>query len=111
TVYARRPGSAAAPTAGLHFTADLWADLQRRFEVATVTLGVGLDTFRPVAEDELEAHPIHSEPYAVDAGAAAAIDRAHAAHRRVVAIGTTVVRVLETVWGAGGGPRSGRTSL
>src|SRR5205823_2584185 len=48
---------------------------------------------------------------AVDAGAAAAIDRAHAAHRRVVAIGTTVVRVLETVWGAGGGPRSGRTSL
>ena len=111
TVYARDPGSAAAPTAGLHFTDALWAELNRRHEVIAVTLGVGLDTFRPLAEDELGAHVIHSEPYRVSAPAAAAVDAARAAGRRIVAIGTTAVRVLETVWDEPRAPLEGRTRL
>ncbi len=111
TVYARDPGSAAAPTAGLHFTDALWAELNRRHEVVAVTLGVGLDTFRPLAEDDVEAHAIHSEPYRVDETAAAAVDRALAERRRVVAVGTTAVRVLETVWGDPRAPLEGRTRL
>jgi S-adenosylmethionine:tRNA ribosyltransferase-isomerase len=111
TVYARHPGSAAAPTAGLHFTPELLARLRQEHEVVEVTLGVGLDTFRPVTADDLADHPLHSEPYAVDEAAAAAIERARAAGRRIVAVGTTTVRVLETVWGPQGGRREGRTRL
>lgn len=111
TVYARDPGSAAAPTAGLHFDDELWAELRRRHQVVAVTLGVGLDTFRPVATDELDEHPIHSEPYRVEPAAAEAIDGALADGRRVVAVGTTAVRVLETVWGDPRGPLEGRSSL
>lgn len=111
TVYARDPGSAAAPTAGLHFDDELWAELRRGHQVVAVTLGVGLDTFRPVAADELEQHTIHSEPYHVEDEAAGAIDDALAAGRRIVAVGTTAVRVLETVWGEPRAPRTGRTSL
>jgi S-adenosylmethionine:tRNA ribosyltransferase-isomerase len=112
TVYARHPGSAAAPTAGLHFTPDLLARLRARHEVVEVTLGVGLDTFRPVTEDDLDDHAMHSEAYAVTPAAADAIDAALAAGRRVVAVGTTTVRVLETVWGGGArGPLQGRTRL
>jgi S-adenosylmethionine:tRNA ribosyltransferase-isomerase len=112
TVYARHPGSAAAPTAGLHFTSDLLARLRARHEVVEVTLGVGLDTFRPVTEDELEHHPMHSEAYSVRPAVADAIDAARAANRRIVAVGTTTVRVLETVWGgAERGPLDGRTRL
>ncbi len=112
TVYARHPGSAAAPTAGLHFTPGLLERLRARHEVVEVTLGVGLDTFRPVTEDDLDDHPMHSEAYAVTDAAAAAIDAALAAHRRIVAVGTTTVRVLETVWGGGErGPLEGRTRL
>jgi S-adenosylmethionine:tRNA ribosyltransferase-isomerase len=104
TVYARHPGSAAAPTAGLHFTPELLARLRARHEVVEVTLGVGLDTFRPVTEADLDDHPMHSEAYAIDA--------ALAAGRRVVAVGTTTVRVLETVWGGPErGPFEGRTRL
>jgi S-adenosylmethionine:tRNA ribosyltransferase-isomerase len=112
TVYARHPGSAAAPTAGLHFTPGLLERLRARHEVVDVTLGVGLDTFRPVTEDDLDDHPMHSEAYAVTPAAADAIDAARAANRRIVAVGTTTVRVLETVWGgAERGPLEGRTRL
>jgi S-adenosylmethionine:tRNA ribosyltransferase-isomerase len=112
TVYARHPGSAAAPTAGLHFTAELVDRLRARHEVVEVTLGVGLDTFRPVGEAHLGDHPMHSEAYAVTETAADAIDAARDANRRIVAVGTTTVRVLETVWGGPErGPLEGRTRL
>src|SRR5215211_1142317 len=89
TVYAREEGSAAAPTAGLHFTPGLLAEL----DVARVTLHVGLDTFRPVETETLAEHRIHSERYEV---APAEWERIRAAER-VLAVGTTTVRVLETV--------------
>jgi S-adenosylmethionine:tRNA ribosyltransferase-isomerase len=111
TVYAREPGSAAAPTAGLHFTDALWQRMRERHELAAVTLDVGLDTFRPLAEDEVERHHIHSERYRVGAPAAEAIERALAERRRIVAVGTTTVRVLETVFGQPRGPLEGRTRL
>ena len=101
TVYARDPGSAAAPTAGLHFTPELLAAL----DVEHVTLHVGLDTFRPVAVDDLEEHTLHGERYEVRHEA---WERIRAADR-VLAVGTTSVRVLETL--ARGGPLEGRTSL
>jgi S-adenosylmethionine:tRNA ribosyltransferase-isomerase len=101
TVYAREPGSAAAPTAGLHFTPELLAGL----DVERVTLHVGLDTFRPVGEELLEEHPMHGERYSVEATAWNRITSAE----RVLAVGTTTVRVLETL--ARGGPLSGRTDL
>jgi S-adenosylmethionine:tRNA ribosyltransferase-isomerase len=101
TVYARAEGSAAAPTAGLHFTQELLAGL----EVARVTLHVGLDTFRPVESKTLEEHTIHSERYEVEA---AEWERIRTAER-VLAVGTTTVRVLETL--ARGGSLSGRTDL
>jgi S-adenosylmethionine:tRNA ribosyltransferase-isomerase len=112
TVYARHPGSAAAPTAGLHFTPGLLERMRAGHEVVQVTLGVGLDTFRPVTVTDLADHPLHSEPYAVSGDAAAAVDAARAAGRRVVAVGTTTVRVLETVWGGPErGALQGRTRL
>jgi S-adenosylmethionine:tRNA ribosyltransferase-isomerase len=101
TVYADEPGSAAAPTAGLHFTPELLEGLD--FE--RVTLHVGLDTFRPVTADSLEEHEIHSERYDV---AEAAWRRIKAAPH-VTAVGTTTVRVLETL--AQGAPLAGRTEL
>jgi S-adenosylmethionine:tRNA ribosyltransferase-isomerase len=110
TVYARQPGSAAAPTAGLHFTPELWARVQARCEVAEVELRVGLDTFRPVTTLTLEEHPMHSEAYRVTPAARAAIAAAVAAGRRVVCIGTTSVRAVETIADPAA-PDEGRTSL
>ncbi len=101
TVYARDPGSAAAPTAGLHFTPELLAQL----DVERVTLHVGLDTFRPVAVEDLSEHRLHGERYDVEAEAWERIRGAD----RVVAVGTTTVRVLETLSRAG--PLVGRTEL
>jgi S-adenosylmethionine:tRNA ribosyltransferase-isomerase len=101
TVYAREPGSAAAPTAGLHLTPEL----VRRLQPERVTLHVGLDTFRPVATPTLEQHVLHGERYRVDAAAWGRI----AAAPRVLAAGTTTVRVLETV--ARTGELAGRTTL
>jgi S-adenosylmethionine:tRNA ribosyltransferase-isomerase len=101
TVYAREPGSAAAPTAGLHFTPELLD----RLDVERVTLHVGLDTFRPVAEERLEEHRMHGERYFVEA---AAWERIRSADR-VLAVGTTTVRVLETL--ARSGVLTGRTEL
>ena len=112
TVYARSPGSAAAPTAGLHFTAEMWAEMRRRYQVLEVTLAVGLDTFRPVSADDLADHALHTEAYEVGEEAARAIDRARGDGRRIVAVGTTSVRVLETIWGAvPAGPLSGRSGI
>jgi S-adenosylmethionine:tRNA ribosyltransferase-isomerase len=101
TVYARAPGSAAAPTAGLHFTPELLA----RLDPERVTLHVGLDTFRPVTAARLEEHELHGERYEVAPDAWARI----AAAERVLAVGTTTVRVLETV--ARTGELAGRTTL
>src|ERR687887_1120783 len=101
TVYARQEGSAAAPTAGLHFTPELL----RRLDVGRVTLHVGLDTFRPIAVDDLGEHRLHGERYSV---APEAWERIRAAER-VLAVGPTTVRVLETL--ARGAPLSGRTEL
>ncbi len=96
TVYARQPGSAAAPTAGLHFTPALLSRIRTAgVETAFVTLHVGLDTFRPVQGEDPAAHSIHTERYSLDAAAAAALNRARAGGRRTIAVGTTSVRVLE----------------
>jgi S-adenosylmethionine:tRNA ribosyltransferase-isomerase len=97
TIYARQAGSAAAPTAGLHFTPMLLDRLQARgIQYAATTLHVGLDTFAPVKEDDPRHHPIHTEWCKLDPAAAEAIRAARAGGRRVVAVGTTVVRTLET---------------
>src|SRR5437763_2936551 len=101
TVYADEPGSAAAPTAGLHFTDDVLA----RLDVERVTLHVGLDTFRPVTVADLDEHELHGERYEVCPDT---WERIRAAGR-VLAVGTTTVRVLETL--AHGGPLTGRTTL
>jgi S-adenosylmethionine:tRNA ribosyltransferase-isomerase len=101
TVYADDPGSAAAPTAGLHFTPELLA----RLPVERITLHVGLDTFRPLTAERLEEHRLHGERYEV---APETWERIRAAPR-VLAVGTTTVRVLETL--ALGAPLQGRTDL
>ena len=101
TVYAHKAGSAAAPTAGLHFTPELL----ERLDVERVTLHVGLDTFRPVGVEDLDEHRLHGERYSVSGPAWERIRTAP----QVLAVGTTTVRVLETL--ARGGPLSGRTDL
>lgn len=99
TVYASVTGSAAAPTAGLHFTDALLESVRAKgVDVAAVTLHVGVDTFRPVTESRVEDHVIHSEWYHVDAATAEKIDETRAGGRRVIAVGTTSVRVLETLY-------------
>jgi S-adenosylmethionine:tRNA ribosyltransferase-isomerase len=113
TVYATQEGSAAAPTAGLHFTPALLAAIQARgVRTAFVTLHVGLDTFRPVRVDDPARHDIHREWYRIDAAAVEAITAARRRGGRVVAVGTTSVRVLESA-GADGEltPRAEWTSL
>jgi len=97
TVYARVKGSVAAPTAGLHFTPELVQRLQQGgVEFAFVTLHVSMDTFRPVQEEDITAHHMYSEYCELPATTAEAINRARAERRRVIAVGTTSVRVLET---------------
>jgi S-adenosylmethionine:tRNA ribosyltransferase-isomerase len=96
TVYATQPGSAAAPTAGLHFTHGLLEKIRvAGVETAFVTLHVGLDTFRPVQSEDPIQHKIHTEEYEIDAAAASSLNRARAEGRRIIAVGTTSVRVLE----------------
>ncbi|MSQ05907.1 MAG: tRNA preQ1(34) S-adenosylmethionine ribosyltransferase-isomerase QueA [Dehalococcoidia bacterium] len=98
TVYARHAGSAAAPTAGLHFTLPLLRRLEEHGVLPVfVTLHVGLDTFRPVRGENPAEHKIHTEFYEVDAQAATALNRARQEGRRVIAVGTTSVRVLEQI--------------
>lgn len=97
TVYARVTGSVAAPTAGLHFTPDLLLRLRRMdVQFAFLTLDIGLDTFRPVTEEEVEDHPMHTEFCRLPPETAQAVNQAHLEGRRVIAVGTTAVRVLES---------------
>jgi S-adenosylmethionine:tRNA ribosyltransferase-isomerase len=98
TVYAEIPGSVAAPTAGLHFTENLLCKIkQKGIKIAKVNLKVGLGTFRPVEEENIEDHKMHEEYYEVSEEAAATINAARAAGGRVIAVGTTSTRTLETV--------------
>ncbi len=97
-VYAKDPGSAAAPTAGLHFTNELLAKIRAKgVAVAEVLLNVGLGTFRPVKVENIEEHQMHSEYYSVDEATARLINERRAAGGRIVAVGTTSTRTLETV--------------
>jgi S-adenosylmethionine:tRNA ribosyltransferase-isomerase len=98
TVYARETGSVAAPTAGFHFTERLMDELRDRgIQMEYITLHVGIGTFQPVKTDTLEEHEIHSEFVQIDQGTAERINKAKAAGRRIVAVGTTTTRALEGV--------------
>ncbi len=111
TVYASAPGSVAAPTAGLHFTGDLLDALRLKgVETAEVTLHVGLGTFLPVKADRLEDHKMHSERFSLSSESAEAINRAKTEGRRVIAVGTTSVRVLESLARQSPGPLQPATS-
>ncbi len=102
TVFAREPGSAAAPTAGLHFTPELLADLRDRgVDLSTVTLRVGIGTFRPLRDEDVVAGRLHRERWAVTDAAAAEIAATRAAGGRIVAIGTTAARTLESATPSG----------
>lgn len=97
TVYAVKDGSAAAPTAGLHFTPELFKQIEEKgVEVADVLLHVGLGTFRPVKADDITEHHMHSEYYEIDEENAQKINKAKKEGRRVIAVGTTSVRTLES---------------
>lgn len=115
TIYARTRGSVAAPTAGLHFTEGVLQDLERRgVERTEITLHVGYGTFKPVRTDRVEDHTVDPERFSVGADAAAAITAALRARRRVVAVGTTTVRALESLNLDADGvlhPASGETAL
>lgn len=114
TVYARTDGSAAAPTAGLHFTPELLEAIKEKgVDIVRVLLHVGLGTFRPVKEDDLTNHVMHSEHIEVTPEAAQRINAAHARGGRVIAVGTTSVRTLESVCGENGEvhPFKGETSI
>ena len=98
TVYAKYNGSAAAPTAGLHFTPELLEKIEEKgIEIANVTLHVGIGTFRPVKEETVEAHEMHSEHFYIKKEDCDKINKAKEEGRRVIAVGTTSCRVLESV--------------
>jgi len=117
TVFAERPGAVAAPTAALHFDAPLLAALaERGIERTAVTLHVGAGTFQPVRSENLAGHVMHSERFEVGAGAVAAIERARQRGGRIVAVGTTSLRALESMalrgrLGAPLAPAGGETDL
>jgi S-adenosylmethionine:tRNA ribosyltransferase-isomerase len=96
TIFAKRPGAVAAPTAGLHFSPEILAALQSRgIETCEITLDVGLGTFQPIHADNLKDHKMHGESYEISDQSAEAISRARREARKIVAVGTTVVRALE----------------
>ncbi len=102
TVYAKNPGSAAAPTAGLHFTPELLKKIEEKgIEIVYITLHVGLGTFRPVEEDDLTNHVMHTEYYEISEEAANSLNRAKATGKRIVAVGTTSTRTLESAYDNG----------
>jgi len=104
TVFARESGSIAAPTAGLHFTDAILESLEEAgVERTAITLHVGYGTFKPVRETEVEAHTVDPERYAISTDAAARINRAIDGRRRIVAVGTTTTRAIETAVARGGG--------
>ncbi len=109
TVYAAEPGSAAAPTAGLHFTPELLVALERQgVALAYITLHIGLDTFRPVHVEDFRQHRMHREYCTVPPEVVAAVERARAGGGRVIAVGTTTVRALESAALAAGAPTAAR---
>jgi len=112
TVYARESGSVAAPTAGLHFSEALLGELEKAgIERTFVTLHVGMGTFRPVTSDTLGGHVMHTEAYSIGAGAAEAVNRAKREGRRVIAVGTTSARVLESQGEGEIAAKSGETGI
>lgn len=109
TVYAKEVGSAAAPTAGLHFTPELLDRIQKMgVHVEKILLHVGLGTFRPVQVEDVETHKMHSEFYTVTPETAAALNRVRAEGGRIIAVGTTSVRTLETVTAEDGTVQAGQ---
>ncbi|MBE1554594.1 tRNA preQ1(34) S-adenosylmethionine ribosyltransferase-isomerase QueA [Sporosarcina limicola] len=115
TVFAKERGSAAAPTAGLHFTDEIFQELRAKgVGIEFITLHVGLGTFRPVSVDSIAEHTMHSEYFSVAKESADAINKAKAQGGRVIAVGTTSARTLETIAAANNGkvvPSSGWTSI
>jgi S-adenosylmethionine:tRNA ribosyltransferase-isomerase len=116
TVYARHPGSVAAPTAGLHFTERLLDELrQRGIRIAPLTLHVGIGTFKPIEVTDVRLHKMHAEWYAVPAETVSLMRETRAANRRIVAVGTTAARTLESIadalTGDTEGPITGWTDL
>ncbi len=99
TIYARNPGAVAAPTAGFHFTESILEAIRSKgVQIVSLTLHVGPGTFLPVRAQDVDQHVMHAERYRVGPEAAQAVTRARAAGRRIVAVGTTVVRTLESAW-------------
>jgi S-adenosylmethionine:tRNA ribosyltransferase-isomerase len=99
TVYAKEPGAVAAPTAGLHFTSEIFEKLKKKgVQTAELTLHVGVGTFRPVSVDDIREHNMHAESYALSSETVELIKKTKQAGGRVIAVGTTVVRVLESVF-------------
>lgn len=114
TVYASENGSAAAPTAGLHFTSELLNQIRNKgIQTHTITLHVGLDTFQPVRVDNILQHKMHSEYYSIDERTAKALTTAKKENRRIIAVGTTTVRTLESATDENGkiAANSARTQL
>ncbi len=109
TVYAKWRGSSAAPTAGLHFTDDLLEKLKNKgVKIANVTLHVGLGTFRPVETTDITNHKMHSEYYEIDKDTAKLLNKAKESNRRIIAVGTTSIRVLESSSDINGQVNAGR---
>ena len=114
TVYAKKEGSTAAPTAGLHFTKELIKKIKAKdIFFARVNLEIGLDTFKPITERDIEEHKIHTEKYNITESNAKIISDAKKSGGKIIAVGTTVTRVLETVWSLNGKLKSskGRSGL
>ncbi len=98
TVYAKKEGSTAAPTAGLHFSPELISKIKKSSVImAKVGLNIGIDTFRPISSDEIEKHKMHSEEYYIERSEVQKIKRSKELGKKITAVGTTVVRVLETL--------------
>lgn len=112
TVYAKNPGSAAAPTAGLHFTKEILEALSAKgVTICYITLHVGLGTFRPVSVEDVTKHKMHSEFYHISAEIAAILNKAKASGKRIVSVGTTSTRTLESAYDNGFKETSGWTDI
>ncbi len=112
TVYAEEPGAIAAPTAGLHFSPELLSDLASAgVQVAKIILHIGLGTFLPVKVQQVQDHEMHAEPYIIPAQTAEAIAGTRERRGRIIAVGTSVVRALESAYGTGTKSMTGRTDL
>ena len=112
TVYAKTPGSAAAPTAGLHFTKELLKKIEDKgIQICYVTLHVGLGTFRPVQEEDVTKHKMHSEYYEISKEVCDILNKAKAEKRRIISVGTTSTRVLESAYDDGFKPKTAYTNI